>query len=217
MTRIYLRAAGVLAAAGIGVAIVAAAPAPAAQTISFTEQGISDHSFNLGSGHGFAVGYVELVATKLMQGSTQIGHDGKATQSPGWAAAPPTRWSPSARCSPTARSTWPAWSPPHPKGPGTFQLAVTGGTGSYQDARGYATVVPGPGTESHHPPHIMTATGPGRAWPTAWARRGRSHTGGNNLSEERSVPAGEFLLGCWSVQVGAASRTHSSRGLGQFA
>ena len=31
-----------------------------------------------------------------------------------------------------------------PKGPGTFKLAVTGGTGSYQDARGYATVVPGP-------------------------------------------------------------------------
>ena len=31
-----------------------------------------------------------------------------------------------------------------PQGPGTFHLAVTGGTGSYQDARGYATVVPGP-------------------------------------------------------------------------
>ena len=28
-------------------------------------------------------------------------------------------------------------------GPGTFQLAVTGGTGAYQDARGYATVVSG--------------------------------------------------------------------------
>jgi hypothetical protein len=30
-----------------------------------------------------------------------------------------------------------------PAGPGTFRLAVTGGTGSYQDTRGYATVVPG--------------------------------------------------------------------------
>ncbi|MGO9783219.1 MAG: hypothetical protein ACLPKE_35080 [Streptosporangiaceae bacterium] len=30
-----------------------------------------------------------------------------------------------------------------PSGPGTFQLAVTGGTGNYQDARGHATVVPG--------------------------------------------------------------------------
>ena len=30
-----------------------------------------------------------------------------------------------------------------PSGPGTFRLAVTGGTGNYQDARGYATLVPG--------------------------------------------------------------------------
>ena len=30
-----------------------------------------------------------------------------------------------------------------PSGPGIFQLAVTGGTGNYRDARGYATVVPG--------------------------------------------------------------------------
>ena len=30
-----------------------------------------------------------------------------------------------------------------PSGPGVFQLAVTGGTGNYQDAQGYATVVPG--------------------------------------------------------------------------
>ena len=30
-----------------------------------------------------------------------------------------------------------------PSGPGPFQLAVTGGTGNYQNARGYATVAPG--------------------------------------------------------------------------
>ena len=30
-----------------------------------------------------------------------------------------------------------------PSGSGTFHLAVTGGTGNYQNARGYATVVPG--------------------------------------------------------------------------
>jgi hypothetical protein len=29
-----------------------------------------------------------------------------------------------------------------PQGPGPFDMAVTGGTGRYQDARGYATVVP---------------------------------------------------------------------------
>ncbi|MGO8886170.1 MAG: hypothetical protein ACLPUO_13560 [Streptosporangiaceae bacterium] len=33
-----------------------------------------------------------------------------------------------------------------PNGPGAFRLAVTGGTGRYQDARGYAAVVP-----SHSP------------------------------------------------------------------
>ena len=47
-------------------------------TISFTEHNISDRTFNLGSGHGFAVGYVELVANKLMQGGKQIGHDGQS-------------------------------------------------------------------------------------------------------------------------------------------
>jgi len=30
-----------------------------------------------------------------------------------------------------------------PHGPGAFQLAVTGGTGRYTSARGYATVAPG--------------------------------------------------------------------------
>ncbi len=28
------------------------------------------------------------------------------------------------------------------QGPGTFRLAITGGTGRYQSARGYATIVP---------------------------------------------------------------------------
>ena len=40
---------------------------------------------------------------------------------------------------------WPGRSPvtSTPHGPGTFQLAVTGGTGCYTSARGYATVAPG--------------------------------------------------------------------------
>src|SRR5579859_7093865 len=75
-------AAAALAAAAIGGTIVAitaaAAPAPAGPTITFTQVSISDRTFNLGSGHGFAVGYVELVATKLMQGGRQIGHDGQS-------------------------------------------------------------------------------------------------------------------------------------------
>jgi len=75
-------AAAALAVAVIGGTVVAvtaaAAPASAGTTISFTETTISDRTFNLGSGHGFAVGYVELVADKLMQGGKQIGHDGQS-------------------------------------------------------------------------------------------------------------------------------------------
>ena len=83
MTTIRRRtAAAALAVAAIGGTIVAitaaAAPASAGTTISFTEHNISDQTFNLGSGHGFAVGYVELVANKLMQGGKQIGHDGQS-------------------------------------------------------------------------------------------------------------------------------------------
>jgi hypothetical protein len=144
MTRIYLRAAGVLAAAGIGVAIVAAAPAPAGQTISFTEQGISDHSFNLGSGHGFAVGYIELVATKLMQGSTQIGHDGESYTVTRLGSGSADEAVSVSEVFTHGQIDLAGLVTSTPKGPGTFQLAVTGGTGSYQDARGYATVVPGP-------------------------------------------------------------------------
>jgi hypothetical protein len=80
MIRIGVRAAAAaIGALGVGAVIVAAAPAsasPAGQTISFTEHQISDHNFNLGSGHGIAVGAIELSANKLMQGRTQIGHDG---------------------------------------------------------------------------------------------------------------------------------------------
>ena len=55
--------------AGAGAAITAAAPAKSSgQTISFTEHPVSDQSFNLGSGHGDAVGAIELGAGKRMQG-----------------------------------------------------------------------------------------------------------------------------------------------------
>jgi len=69
MTTIRMRtAAAALAVAAVGGTIMtvtaAAAPVSAGTTISFTETNISDRTFNLGSGHGFAVGYVELVANK---------------------------------------------------------------------------------------------------------------------------------------------------------
>ena len=109
-------AAAALAVAAIGGTIMAvtaaAAPAAAGTTISFTEHNISDRTFNLGSGHGFAVGYVELVANKLMQGGKQVGHDGQSYTVTRLGAARLTSWSRTSRSSPTARSTCPDWSPP---------------------------------------------------------------------------------------------------------
>jgi hypothetical protein len=148
MTTIRLRAAAAaLAVAAIGGTIIAvtatAAPASTATTISFREVNTSDRTFNLGSAHGFAVGYVELVANKLMQGGKQIGHDGLVFTvtrlSSGSADEVVSAVEVLARgqidLSGLVTST--------PSGPSTFQLAVTGGTGTYQDARGYATIVPG--------------------------------------------------------------------------
>jgi hypothetical protein len=147
MTTIRRRtAAAALAAAAMGgtiVAITAAAPAAAGTAITFTQVNISDKTFNLGPGHGFAVGYVELVANKLMQGGKQIGHDGETYTvtrlSDGSAdevvSAVEVLAGGQIDLSGLVTST--------PSGPGTFQLAVTGGTGTYQDARGHATVVPG--------------------------------------------------------------------------
>lgn len=137
-------AAGVLAAAGAGVAIVAAAPASASgQTISYTETETSNHSFNLGSGHGVAVGFIQLSGNKLMRGGTQIGHDGgncTVTRLGGGTA--------DELCTVVAVLTagqidLAGLVTSTPQGPGTFQIAVTGGTGSYAGARGYATVVSG--------------------------------------------------------------------------
>ena len=149
-------AAGMLAAAGAGVAITAAAtPASAAgQTISYTETQISDHGFNLGSGHGIAVGFVELGANKLMQGGTQIGTDGESctvTRLGGGTA--------DELCTVVAdlaggQIDLSGLVTSTPQGPGTFQVAVTGGTGSYAGARGYATVV-----SAQHPRVTIHLTG----------------------------------------------------------
>jgi hypothetical protein len=148
MTTIRPRtAAAALAVAAVGGTIIAvtaaAAPASTATTISFTEVNISDRTFNLGSAHGFAVGYVELVANKLMQGGKQVGHDGLVFtvtraghgSADEVASAVEVLTRGQIDLSGLVTST--------PTGPGTFQLAVTGGTGTYQDARGYATVMPG--------------------------------------------------------------------------
>jgi hypothetical protein len=78
-----------------------------------------------------------------MQGGKQIGHDGQSytVTRLGNGSADDLAWSVEvlAHCLIDSSELVTAT----PSRPGTFQLAVTGGTGSYQDARGYAYVVPG--------------------------------------------------------------------------
>ena len=148
MTTIRRRtAAAALAAAAIGGTIAAitaaAAPASAGTTISFTQAGVSDRTFNLGSGHGFAVGYVELVASKLMHGGRQIGHDGQSYTVTRLGDGSADELVSAVEVLARGQIDLSGLVTSTPSGPGTFRLAVTGGTGNYQDARGYATVVPG--------------------------------------------------------------------------
>jgi hypothetical protein len=148
MTTIRTRtAAAALAVAAMGGTIVAitaaAAPASAGRTISFTEHNISDRTFNLGSGHGFAVGYVELVADKLMQGGKQVGHDGLIFTVTRLGAGSADEVVSAVEVLAHGQIDLAGLVTSTPSGPGTFRLAVTGGTGNYQDARGFATVVPG--------------------------------------------------------------------------
>ena len=148
MTTIRRRtAAAALAAATIGGTIAAitaaAAPASAGTTISFTQVGVSDQTFNLGSGHGIAVGYVELVASKLMQGRKKIGHDGQSYTVTRLGAGSADEVVSAVEVLAHGQIDLAGLVTSTPSGPGTFRLAVTGGTGNYQDARGYATVVPG--------------------------------------------------------------------------
>ena len=148
MTTIRMRtAAAALAVAAVGGTIMtvtaAAAPVSAGTTISFTETNISDRTFNLGSGHGFAVGYVELVANKLMQSGKQIGHDGQNYTVTRLGAGSADELVSAVEVLAHGQIDLSGLVTSTPSGPGTFRLAVTGGTGNYQDARGYATVVPG--------------------------------------------------------------------------
>jgi hypothetical protein len=148
MTTIRRRTAvAALAVAAIGGTIAAvtaaAAPASAGTTISFTQHTTSDHTFNLGSGHGIAVGYVELVANKLMQGGKQIGHDGQSYTVTRLGNGSADELVSAVEVLTHGQIDLSGLVTSTPSGPGTFQLAVTGGTGNYQDALGYATVVPG--------------------------------------------------------------------------
>jgi hypothetical protein len=137
-----------LVTVGIGGVIAAttaaaAVPASAGSVISFTEHNVSDQSFNLGSRHGFAVGYVELVANKLMRGTRQIGHDGESYTVTRLGSGSADEEVSATEVFAGGQIDLSGLVTSTPQGPGTFQLAVTGGTGSYHGARGYATVVPG--------------------------------------------------------------------------
>ena len=113
------------------------------QTISFTEHQISDQNFNLGSGRGIAVGAVELSANTLIQGSKQIGRDGGSCTITRLSARSADDLCFDVLAVAGGQIDLAGLVPSTPQGPGTFQVAVTGGTGRYQHARGYATVVPG--------------------------------------------------------------------------
>jgi hypothetical protein len=149
-------AAAAIAAAGTGIAITAAAaPASAAgQTISYTETQISDHNFNLGSGHGFAVGFVELDANKLMQGGTQIGTDGESCTVTRLGGGTADEMCTVVAVLQAGQIDLSGLVTSTQQGPGTFNVAVTGGTGSYAGAAGYATVVSG-----QHPRVTIHLTG----------------------------------------------------------
>ena len=148
MTSIRLRTtAAALAVAALGGTVVAttaasAAPASGARTISFTEHEISDKTFNLGSGHGFGIGYVELASNKLMQGGKQIGHDGLSFTVTRLSTHSADQMCSAVEVLAGGQIDLSGLVTSTPSGPGTFRLAVTGGTGVYRNARGYATVVP---------------------------------------------------------------------------
>ena len=129
--------------------------------LAVTQANISDQTFNLGSGHGIAVGYVELVASKLMQGGKQIGHDGESFTVTRLGNGSADELVSSVEVLAHGQIDLSGLVTSTPSGPGTFQLAVTGGTETirtpgprHRRARQYP--------DGHHPPHPVTVnpTGP---------------------------------------------------------
>jgi hypothetical protein len=150
MTRKHLLAAAATAFAVVGiggtvVATTAAAsptPASAGTTIVLTAHAISDRSFNLAPGHGFVVGSVELAASRLMHGGKQIGHDAESYTVTRLSGGSADQMVAAVEVLAHGQIDLSGLVTSTPSGPGTFQLAITGGTGSYSGARGYAIVVP---------------------------------------------------------------------------
>ena len=125
-----------------GASIADASTSSHITTISFVEHETSDQSFHLGPKAGVAVGYVELAANEDIQGNKKIGHDGGncvITRLSGGTADDLCNVvfvlaGGQVDANGLVTST--------PSGPGTFTMAIVGGTGLYSGARGEVTTVP---------------------------------------------------------------------------
>jgi hypothetical protein len=134
-------AAVVVGGLGFGASSWAAAAPTDGTTIAFTEHETSNKTFNLGTAHGVAVGFIQLDANDDIQAGHKIGHDGGSCTI--------TRVSNGTAddlCNVTFALTngqidAAGLVTSTPSGPGTFTIAIVGGTGLYNGARGEATVV----------------------------------------------------------------------------
>jgi hypothetical protein len=133
---------GIVAGAGYGLALPATAAPSHGRTISFVSHQVSDKVFHLGKSSAFGVGLIELGAANDMQGHTKIGHADlleTVTRLGGGTAdemVSITFTLPGGQINVTGAVTSTA------SGPGVFDLAITGGTGAYASATGYARIVP---------------------------------------------------------------------------
>jgi hypothetical protein len=116
--------------------------ARAGTVISFTLKETSNQSFELGNGHGVRVGSVQLNADDLMQGTKQIGHDGGSCVITRFGGGTADDLCTITMVLPSGQIDLQGLTTSTKSGPGPFQLAITGGTGTYRTARGYAAVEP---------------------------------------------------------------------------
>ncbi len=129
-------------ASATSVAAGSPAVARAGTVISFTLKETSNQSFELGKGHGVRVGWVQLNADDLMQGTKQIGHDGASCVITRFGGGTADDLCTITMVLPGGQIDLQGLTTSTKSGPGPFQLAITGGTGTYRTARGYAAVEP---------------------------------------------------------------------------
>ena len=135
---------GLAGGAGLGLAATATAATSthASTTISFVSHPSSDKVFHLGKSKAFGVGYVELVAGNDMQGRTKIGHDDSVQTVTSLSGGTADEVVTVTFVLAGGQIDTMGVVTSTPSGPGTFELAIIGGTGKFAAARGYARVVP---------------------------------------------------------------------------